>query len=136
MALTLVVAACDSTAPGPVAVLEVLSQQVAGEVGREVSVRVRAFDVARAPVDGARVTFTVAAGSGSVTPTMVNTGRDGIATVTWTLGTGVGGQSVRAEADGVAVEIHAQATPGTGFSYRSSAAMTTASARRNPTVAC
>jgi len=52
-------------------------------------------------VAGADVVFTPAAGSGSVNPTNVQTGANGEASTTWTIGATLGSQSVEASAAGL-----------------------------------
>jgi hypothetical protein len=64
-------------------------------------------------IAGVPVTFTPAAGSGSVAPaTPVTTGADGRAQVTWTLGGATGGQSLVASAPGIAPSLTVAATAG------------------------
>lgn len=54
------------------------------------------------PVPGVTVTFSVAAGGGSITGAVQVTGADGLAQVgSWTLGTGLGGQILVASASGL-----------------------------------
>jgi Bacterial Ig-like domain (group 3) len=68
------------------------------------------------PVAGVSVTFTVASGNGSVNPTTpVSTGTNGIAAVTWTLGTTAGTNTLTAASSGLSgspVTFTATGTPG------------------------
>jgi hypothetical protein len=52
------------------------------------------------PVNGAAVDWVVTAGRGSVSSTQTETGPDGKATVTWTLGLGIGVQKLTARVEG------------------------------------
>ena len=72
-------------------------------------------DAAGVPVAGVVVTFTVTAGGGSVTGSPDTTNASGVATVSsWTLGTAVGANTVRATATGLpAVTFNASGTAGT-----------------------
>ena len=51
-------------------------------------------DPAGVPVPGAQVDFAITSGGGSVNPASTTTNSDGIATTTWTLGPGVGANSL------------------------------------------
>ena len=66
------------------------------------------------PVTGIPVTFTVVAGGGTVTPSVVTTGTDGKATVSgWTLGTAAGSNTLTASAaDAVTITITATGMAG------------------------
>lgn len=55
---------------------------------------VQVTDAAGNPVVGKALTFAVATGGGSVTPTTVSTGAGGLATVNWTLGSLLGAQTL------------------------------------------
>ena len=55
-----------------------------------VAPRVHVTDAAGNNVAGAAVTFVVGGGLGSATPQSINTDATGIASTTWTLGSGVG----------------------------------------------
>ena len=59
------------------------------------------------PISGATVTFTVAAGGGSVDPASVETDSDGEASATWTLGPTVGEHILTAAADTVSTDFSA-----------------------------
>ena len=128
----LVLAACggdDATAPPPTEPppppsSEASASAVAGDdqiadIGAAVAIApaVRVVRAGRA-VAGASVTFTVAAGGGTVTGSSATTGDDGVATVgSWRLGT-AGPNVLRATVSGVStrpVEFRATArTPGSG----------------------
>ena len=73
-------------------------------------------DASGNPVSGVAVTFAVAPGSGTVTPTTVTTGGDGIAAATsWTLSTTAGTNTLTATASGLTgspVTFTAQGTAG------------------------
>ena len=78
-------------------------------------------DASNNPVAGASVTFAVASGGGTVSPTTaVTTGTNGIASTTsWTLGTTAGGNTLTATASGSGISgnpltFSATGTPGTG----------------------
>lgn len=58
-------------------------------------------DAVENPKAGVPVTFTVASGGGSLSSTTVVTGTDGLASVTWTLGTAAGAQSVLVTSTGL-----------------------------------
>ncbi len=76
---------------------------------------VRAVDADGDGVSGVNVTWAVTAGGGSLSSTSTTTRDDGTAEVTWTLGSGVGAQSVSATAAGLQgspVEFTATATVG------------------------
>jgi hypothetical protein len=62
------------------------------------SLVVRVVDQFGNPVAGHMVTFAVTSGGGSVSPTMVATGADGLAATEWTLGGTVGTQNAEAQA--------------------------------------
>jgi hypothetical protein len=84
---------------GPPAILEIRSQDPqSGVVGEPVSAppRVLVLDSDRNVVVGQAVQWSVLSGGGSVAPPSSVTNNQGIATATWTLGSGVGTQQVRA----------------------------------------
>lgn len=65
---------------------------------------------ARGPIADVRVRFTVEQGGGSVSPTSVITGADGLATVSWTVGTAAGLPNLlRASIDGTTLTAAATA---------------------------
>lgn len=69
---------------------------------------VRAVDAAGAPVEGLSVTFAAADGDGSADPATAETGADGLAQSSWTLGGGSGVQLLTASLeDGISVEFAA-----------------------------
>jgi hypothetical protein len=57
-------------------------------------------DLVGNPVDGAEVHWDVTTGKGSVSSAQTATGTDGRASVTWTLGSGIGVQKLTARVDG------------------------------------
>ena len=57
---------------------------------------VRVVDAGGAPIEGATVTFTPAAGDGSANPASAQTGADGQAATTWTLGNVIGALTLTA----------------------------------------
>lgn len=61
---------------------------------------VRVVDGGGSPARGIEVTFTAAAGDGSADPEAVETGADGMARATWTLGAGSGIQLLNASLEG------------------------------------
>lgn len=69
----------------------------------------------RGPMAGIRVRFTVEQGGGSVTPSVVETGADGLASATWRVGTRAGELSVlRASVEGTSLGAAAAAQVGPG----------------------
>jgi hypothetical protein len=105
IALTLaaLTASCggDVTLPeeGEAAELEILdgNEQV-GPVGTALAdpLVVRVTDTQNRPVPNQEVTFLIESGGGSLEPETFTTGSDGLASTSWTLGPGAGGQQVRA----------------------------------------
>lgn len=78
-------------------------------VGSPIHPAVMVTDLAGEPVRGARVRFEVTDGGGSVTPTTFITGADGLASdpgsaaaITWTIGTSVGSNTLKAYGRGLA----------------------------------
>ncbi|HUQ20591.1 MAG TPA: Ig-like domain-containing protein [Gemmatimonadaceae bacterium] len=113
--LGVVLAACsggESTAPEVTpAHLTVLSGQVGSTAsGFETAelIAVKLTDNSNNPMAGQAVTFSVVAGGGSVSATTVNTGADGIARTSWTVGN-PGAQTLRATAGSLNVDITANA---------------------------
>ena len=72
---------------------------VGGALAQQIVARVLAAD--NLGVQGLVVTFAVASGAGTLSSTSVVTDANGDAAVTWTLGSGLGPQSVTATAAGV-----------------------------------
>ena len=71
------------------------------------------LDAQNRPLRNVGVEFRALAGSGTTTPSRASTGSDGRASVSWTLGTVAGTQTVSASALGVtAINFVATATPG------------------------
>lgn len=105
----------DATGTLPVTVAQVATsvEKVSGDqqsarAGAALSlpVVVRVRDRLNAPAAGQTVTFVVEAGGGSITPSSVVTGADGIASATWTLGASLGlPQNVRATAGNASAAV-------------------------------
>ncbi len=75
--------------------------------------RVRALDAYGNPIAGQAVTWSIASGDGSVTPTSGTTDASGNASADWTLGPAVGAQSLSARAGTLpTVTFQATAVPG------------------------
>jgi adhesin/invasin len=72
--------------------------QQSGVVGTALGspVAFKVVDQNGAPIEGVDVTLTVTAGSGSLSSTIVTTDANGLASVTWTLGTVAGADSLSA----------------------------------------
>jgi VCBS repeat-containing protein len=81
---------------------------------------VKVTDAQGRPVEGRVVAFTIDAGSGQVSPGSAQTGPDGRASATWTLGASAGQQRVQARVSGtdvpatLLVNFKASAVSGTG----------------------
>ncbi|HEX2637446.1 MAG TPA: Ig-like domain repeat protein [Gemmatimonadales bacterium] len=81
---------------------------------------VSVVDALERPVQGQTVAFTVDAGGGTVAPATASTDADGLASANWTLGTGAGTQSVKAQVQAAGLPaplvagFTATATSGTG----------------------
>jgi hypothetical protein len=81
---------------------------------------VSVVDALDRPVQGQTVAFTVDAGGGTVAPATASTDADGLASASWTLGTGAGTQSVKAQVQAAGLPaplvagFTATATSGTG----------------------
>jgi hypothetical protein len=73
-----------------------------GRIGQPVAERptTLVLDQLGNPVGGATVDWVVTAGRGSVSSPQTETGPDGKATVTWTLGQGIGVQKLTARVEG------------------------------------
>ena len=69
---------------------------------------VRALDAAGAPVEGATVRFTPAAGHGSTDPVAATTDRQGLARTEWTLGAWEGTQTMTASVGSVSAAVEAR----------------------------
>ena len=70
---------------------------------------VHVVDAQGRPVRGVTVSFAPAAGHGSADPASVATGADGRAASTWTLGAGIGAQSLRVSAADTVLSVAAEA---------------------------
>ena len=81
---------------------------------------VSVVDALDRPVQGQTVAFSVDAGGGTVAPATASTDADGLASASWTLGTGAGTQSVKAQVQATGLPaplvagFTATATSGTG----------------------
>lgn len=96
---------------GPLAVMTRASSAVgATPAGFETgdSIAVRATDIFNNPIAGQAVSFSVAAGGGTVSAAAKLTGADGIARTSWTVGN-AGAQMLRATAGSLGVDISATA---------------------------
>lgn len=86
------------------------------------SISVRAFDASGNPAPGADVAFEVRAGDGAVSPAQAQSGSDGVAQTSWTLGTVAGvANELRASlanGQGQAIDFTAESTPGAADSVR------------------
>ena len=112
-----ILAACsggDSSGPkgGYPATLTVVSSNpvgfTAGGFETADSIAIKVTDDLNNPIGGQAVTFSVLAGGGSVSVAAKNTGTDGIARTSWTVGN-VGAQTLRAAAGSLNVDITANA---------------------------
>ncbi len=117
---------CGDDQSAPVAgALEIVSGDgQSAEVGTSLSqqVVVRVTDDQGTPTSGIQVSWNVTAGGGSVTPAQSQSGSDGRASTTWTLGTSAGQQGLRASADGAgSVTFTATGLPGSPASLTLSA---------------
>jgi len=86
-----------------------------GDVGQQLSedIEVRVVDAGGSPIPGSAVTFRVESGGGSVGTPVVPSGQDGVASVSWTLGTDADSdQMLRASVDTFAIRFSATAHPG------------------------
>ncbi|HYW13589.1 MAG TPA: S8 family serine peptidase [Longimicrobium sp.] len=100
--------------PGPPAAVAVVSgagQQVPAGQPAPAPLVVKVTDVQGRAVPSATVTFTVAAGSGSVSAASAATGADGLAQVAWTVGPSAGTHSVGAAVGTLAATFTATVTP-------------------------
>lgn len=79
---------------------------------------VQVIDALNRPVEGQTVTFGIDAGGGTVAPGSAETGTDGKASATWTLGSGAGQQTLHAQVTGdgapAALQVSFSATAQTG----------------------
>jgi len=108
-------------------------QNQTGQVGTTLpsQLLVKVTDRNNNPVPNVTVTWSVTSGGGSISPSTSQTGANGIANTSWTLGTLAGVQTVQATAIGLPVVLSATATAGPVSSSQStvtvSPAMLTAS---------
>ncbi|HYV99468.1 MAG TPA: leishmanolysin-related zinc metalloendopeptidase [Gemmatimonadaceae bacterium] len=101
-----------TVAPIPAQVVIISGDQQTGSVGTALPnlLRVKVLDRLGVPIGGQTVTFTPAAGSGSVSQSSVKTDANGTASVTWTLGATGGTQHVTATAGTASATFTATAT--------------------------
>ncbi len=92
-------ASAQAGEPDTVAAASPVSQP--GRIGQPVAddPTVRVVDQFGNPVPGVAVTWDVTSGGGTLSSSQTTTGADGKATVTWTLGLGIGVQKMTARAD-------------------------------------
>ncbi|MEQ8329359.1 MAG: Ig-like domain-containing protein [Longimicrobiales bacterium] len=104
----------DQSAPVPSAMTAVSGDAQTGTVGAALtqSLTVEVRDDAGQPVAGFTVSWSVASGGGSVSAASAQTGTNGQATTTWTLGGSAGAQTVTAAGSGLSVTFTATAEPG------------------------
>ena len=100
IAIVLSASACKSTTDAPKPTTISRFREVAGAlaVGQADSIGVKVSDTQGSPYAGAIVSFAVTAGGGAISASSATSGRDGVASVQWTLGTTPGTQSVSASA--------------------------------------
>ena len=100
IAIVLAASACKSTTDAPKPTTVSRFKDVAGAlaVGQADSIGVKVSDAQGSPYAGAIVSFAVTAGGGAVSASSATSGRDGVASVYWTLSTTPGTQSVSASA--------------------------------------
>lgn len=125
LALPLVLGACsggdsptDAHPPAPppaVGAVAFVDPSVEGVVGSALTVQVRVDNVSGQPMANQAVTFSATAGS--VTPTSAVTNASGMASVSWTLGTGAGTQTLTATAGGRSSSASVTAAPGPAASF-------------------
>jgi hypothetical protein len=118
--MTVILAACgsDPSAPRvvePPASAVAFISQASSAVGSTASgfetgdsIAIKVTDNSNNPVAGQAVTFSIVAGGGTVSSATRNTGTDGIARTSWTVGN-AGAQTLRATAGSLSVDITASA---------------------------
>ena len=95
--------------PASMEVVSGLGQRALPGRSLAAAVVVQVVDARGRPVPGATVAFAPAAGHGEADPASAATGADGRAASTWTLGAGVGVQSLRVSAADTVVSVAAEA---------------------------
>lgn len=108
-------ASCGESGPAAPAALQIVAGDgQTGTVGQAVeqSLQVRVVDANGNAIADVTVTWGVTAGGGSVGQSSSVSGADGVASVTWTLGTEAGAQRATAEAGGVSTSFSATAVAG------------------------
>ena len=107
-------ASTNTVAATPTSLSLVSGAQQSGVVGTALgsAVTFKVVDQSGAPVQGVNVTMTLSAGAGSLSSSIVTTDANGIANVTWTLGTVAGSDSLSASIGSLpTVTIGATALP-------------------------
>lgn len=113
--LILFLASCGESGPAVPAALQIVAGDgQTGTVGQAVAqtLQVRVVDANGSAIADVTVSWGVTAGGGSVGQSSSVSGSDGVASVTWTLGTEVGAQRVTAEAGGASTIFSATAVAG------------------------
>lgn len=110
------ITACrDEGPPPPAAVTSVSSTTLTGTVGETIGpLTVKVTDAGGGAVAGVPVTFAVAEGGGTVTPSVDTTDNAGLASTTWRLGQRVVAQRVTATALGLTDDVNFAATVSPG----------------------
>ncbi|MEX2528112.1 MAG: Ig-like domain-containing protein [Gemmatimonadota bacterium] len=110
-----VLASCGESGPTLPAALQIVAGDgQSGTVGQAVaqSLQVRVVDAGGNAIADVTVNWSVTAGGGSLGQSSTVSGADGVASVTWTLGTEVGAQRATAEAGGASTIFSATAAAG------------------------
>ncbi len=102
--------------PTPTTLVRARGDGQIGTVGQPLSnpLVVRVDDQSGNPMSGIAVSFRVMQGGGTVGPATANTGSDGEASTTWTVGTTVGAQQATASVSGIANSVTFSATATAG----------------------
>ena len=105
---------------GPARIVIVEGDGQTGSAGAALddSLVVRVTDAQNRAISGLRVAFTLAAGSGEVSPDTVVTNGGGLAGAEWVLGAGAGAQAVDAEVVGEELTVRFSAAAGSGAASR------------------
>ncbi len=110
----------DEARPATIAIVSGNAQSAPAGATLGQALVVRVTDALSRPVEGQAVAFTIGAGGGQVTPASAQTGADGQASASWTLGAAAGQQGVQARVDGdnlpagLLVQFSASAVSGAG----------------------
>jgi hypothetical protein len=130
--LSVLAASCggDSSGPGggnagPPAGLTAVTGTLEGQAGQPTTLSARVVDAQNRPVPNVRVNFTIPSGGGTLSAAADTTGTDGVATVTWTVGTLLGAGRAEARVQGVLVpavfNVNIKAGPAAAMQQQSSA---------------